>query len=98
VIAKDPTNPPKNARSTLDSTMLIYRRRYPNPRFAVSGFRRSLSNKFNATAPINSLIGGSDSQPSLRDCSWFHPYPGLTSWATLSRPFGTVSVFILTQD
>src|SRR5271163_1599202 len=28
-------------------------------------------------------------QPSLRDCSLPLANPGLTSWATLSRPYGT---------
>jgi hypothetical protein len=28
-------------------------------------------------------------QPSLRDCSLAHANPGLTCWATLSRPCGT---------
>ena len=39
------------------------------------------------------------SQPSLRDCSWLSlPNPGLASWATLSRPFGTQFVIgVLTQ-
>jgi len=30
-------------------------------------------------------------QASLRDCSLAHANPGLTSWATLSRPCGTGS-------
>jgi hypothetical protein len=29
------------------------------------------------------------SQPSLRDCSLAIANPGLASWATLSRPYGT---------
>jgi hypothetical protein len=28
-------------------------------------------------------------QPSLRDSIMFHVYPGLTSWAKFSRPYGT---------
>jgi hypothetical protein len=38
------------------------------------------------------------SQPSLRDLSSLSRYPGLTSWATFSRPYGTELVNeVLTQ-
>jgi hypothetical protein len=46
--------------------------------------------------PRTGVLG--HSQPSLRDCSWLLPNPGLASWATLSRPFGTQFVNrVLTQ-
>jgi len=55
----------------------------------------------NPNCPCFSLSqarGPLHSQPSLRDCSWLLPNPGLTSWATLSRPFGTQFVSgVLTQ-
>jgi hypothetical protein len=42
---------------------------------------------FGDRVPQDCILG--DFQPSLRDCSLAHANPGLTSWATLSRPCGT---------
>jgi hypothetical protein len=40
-----------------------------------------------SSSPRTHVLG--HSQPSLRDWSRGYVYPGLTSWATLSRPYGT---------
>src|SRR3984885_4253384 len=46
--------------------------------------------------PRTDVLG--HSQPSLRDCSRCQLLPRTTSWATLSRPFGTVHAVNSYQD
>src|ERR1700733_14687401 len=46
--------------------------------------------------PRTDVLG--HSQPSLRDCSRCQLLPRTTSWATLSRPFGTVNAVNSYQD